>query len=89
MLGNFIYSNPTKLYFGMDSLDYLKIELENYGKNIMLVYGGGSIKKNGIYDKVVEILKSSGKTIIEDCGVCPIRQSKSCMRAVKLQDRMI
>lgn len=71
MLGNFIYSNPTKLYFGMDSLDYLKIELENYGKNIMLVYGGGSIKKNGIYDKVVEILKSSGKTIIEDCGVMP------------------
>lgn len=71
MLGNFIYSNPTKLYFGKDSLDYLKTELENYGKNIMLVYGGGSIKKNGIYDKVVEILKSCGKTIIEDGGVMP------------------
>ena len=71
MLGNFIYSNPTKLYFGKDSLDYLKTELENYGKNIMLVYGGGSIKKNGIYDKVVEILKNSEKTIIEDCGVMP------------------
>lgn len=71
MLGNFIYSNPTKLYFGKDSLNYLKTELENYGKNIMLVYGGGSVKKNGIYDKVVEILKSSGKTIIEDSGVMP------------------
>lgn len=71
MLGNFIYSNPTKLYFGKDSLDYLKTELENYGKNIMLVYGGGSIKKNGIYDKVMEILKSCGKTIIEDGGVMP------------------
>ena len=71
MLGNFIYSNPTKLYFGKDSLNYLKTELENYGKNIMLVYGGGSIKKNGIYDKVVEILKNSEKTIIEDCGVMP------------------
>ena len=71
MLGNFIYSNPTKLYFGKDSLDYLKTELKKYGKNIMLVYGGGSIKKNGIYDKVVEILKNSEKTIIEDCGVMP------------------
>lgn len=71
MLGNFIYSNPTKLYFGRDSLNYLKTELENYGKNIMLVYGGGSIKKNGIYDKVMEILKSCGKTIIEDGGVMP------------------
>lgn len=71
MLGNFIYSNPTKLYFGKDSLNYLKTELENYGKNIMLVYGGGSVKKNGIYDKVVEILKSCGKTIIEDGGVMP------------------
>lgn len=71
MLGNFIYCNPTKLYFGKDSLNYLKTELENYGKNIMLVYGGGSVKKNGIYDKVVEILKSCGKTIIEDGGVMP------------------
>lgn len=71
MLGNFIYANPTKLYFGKDSLNYLKTELENYGKNIMLVYGGGSVKKNGIYDKVVEILKSCGKTIIEDGGVMP------------------
>ncbi|MDD6564093.1 MAG: iron-containing alcohol dehydrogenase [Clostridiales bacterium] len=71
MLGNFIYSNPTKLYFGKDSLDYLKTELKKYGKNIMLVYGGGSIKKNGIYDKVMEILKSCGKTIIEDGGVMP------------------
>lgn len=71
MLGNFIYSNPTKLYFGKDSLDYLKTELENYGKNIMLVYGGGSIKKNGIYDKIAEILASCGKTVIEDGGVMP------------------
>lgn len=71
MLGNFIYANPTKLYFGKESLNYLKTELENYGKNIMLVYGGGSVKKNGIYDKVVKILKSCGKTIIEDGGVMP------------------
>ena len=45
MLGNFNYCNPTKLYFGEDSPDYLNEELPKYGKNIMLTYGGGSIKK--------------------------------------------
>ncbi|WP_290770563.1 iron-containing alcohol dehydrogenase [Anaerofustis sp.] len=71
MLGNFSYSNPTKLYFGKDSLNYLNEELKNYGKNIMLSYGGGSIKKNGIYDKVIEILKANDKNIFEDPGVMP------------------
>jgi len=71
MLGNFIYSNPTKLYFGENSLDYLSSELAMYGKNVLLVYGGGSIKKNGIYDKVVEILSACGKEIFEDAGVMP------------------
>ena len=45
MLGNFCYSNPTKLYFGNKSLDYLNDELKHYGKKVMLIYGGGSIKK--------------------------------------------
>ena len=49
MLGDFTYSNPTKIYFGENSLDNLSTELKNYGKNVLLVYGGGSIKKNGIY----------------------------------------
>ncbi len=71
MLGNFEYHNPTKLYFGKDSLDYLDEELKNYGKTVQLIYGGGSIKKNGIYDKVVKILKQNGKTIVEDGGVMP------------------
>lgn len=71
MLGNFSYSNPTKLYFGKDALESLKEELKNYGKNIMLVYGGGSIKKNGIYDQIVDILNQCDKKIIEDSGVMP------------------
>ena len=69
MLGNFEYYNPTKLYFGKDSLDYLKKELPNYGKNVQLIYGGGSIKKNGVYDKIIAILKECGKEIFEDSGV--------------------
>ncbi len=71
MLGNFSYCNPTKLYFGDDSLKYLNEELPKYGKNVQLIYGGGSIKKNGIYDQVVETLKAQGKNIIEDGGVMP------------------
>lgn len=71
MLGNFTYCNPTKLYFGKDALDGLNEELPKYGKNVLLVYGGGSIKKNGIYDKVVAVLKANGKNIYEDSGVMP------------------
>lgn len=71
MLGNFKYSNPTKLYFGENSLNYLKEELSNYGKNVQLVYGSGSIKKNGIYEQVTAILKECGKEIFEDGGVMP------------------
>lgn len=71
MLGNFTYCNPTKLYFGDKSLENLKNELPKYGKNVVLVYGGGSIKKNGIYDEVVEILKNCGKNVAEISGVMP------------------
>ncbi len=71
MLGNFAYCNPTKLYFGDGSLQYLNEELPKYGKNVVLVYGGGSIKKNGIYDEVVDILKTNCKNVAEIAGVMP------------------
>ena len=71
MLGNFTYCNPTKLYFGKEALKGLNEELPKYGKNVLLVYGGGSIKKNGIYDEVVKILKENGKEVFEDAGVMP------------------
>ena len=71
MNGNFVYCNPTKLYFGEDSLDFLNEELPKYGKNVVLVYGAGSIKENGIYDKVINILKKNEKNIAEIAGVMP------------------
>ena len=71
MLGNFSYCNPTKLYFGENALDNLHTELKKYGKNVLLVYGGGSIKKNGLYDAVMAILKDEGKNVAEDPGVMP------------------
>lgn len=71
MLGNFAYCNPTKLYFGDESLRYLNEELPKYGENVVLVYEGGSVKKNGIYDEVVESLKLNGKNVSEIAGVMP------------------
>lgn len=66
-----MYSNPTRLYFGEDALEGLEKELSNYGPNVLLVYGGGSIKENGIYDNVIERLNKFHKNIIEDAGVMP------------------
>lgn len=71
MLGNFYYSNPTKLYFGEDALQNLEAELQKYGDTVQLIYGGGSIKKSGLYDQIIEILITCGKTIVEDGGVMP------------------
>ena len=71
MLGNFSYCNPVKLYFGEDSLNYLNTELPKYGKIVVLIYGGGSIKQNGIYDAVVQILKDNGKNVAEIASVMP------------------
>lgn len=71
MLGNFSYCNPTKLYFGKGSVMNLNEELPKYGKNVVLIYGGGSIKKNGIYQTVIDILNQNGKTVTEIAGVMP------------------
>ena len=71
MLGNFTYCNPTKIYFGQNALEHLSEELANYGKNILLTYGSGSIKKSGLYDEVVKILNQNHKNIVELSGVMP------------------
>ena len=62
MLGTFTYHNPTKIYFGPNALEGLADELAKYGPNVVLVYGGGSIKKNGVYDQVTAVLNASDKT---------------------------
>lgn len=69
MLGNFSYSNPTRLYFGEDSLKNLPSEIEKYGKNVVLIYGTGSIKKSGLYDEVIKILNEKNKNVAEISGV--------------------
>lgn len=71
MLGNFTYCNPTRIHFGTDALTHLREELTKYGETVLLTYGGGSIKKSGLYDEVVQILKDCGKRIVELPGVMP------------------
>ena len=71
MLGNFIYFNPTKLYFGDEAQKNLVDALSGFGKKVMLTYGGGSIKRNGIYDDVVAALAAAGKEVVELSGVMP------------------
>lgn len=71
MLGNFTYANPTRLHFGEESLLKLNEELTQYGKNVLLIYGGGSIKTFGIYDKIIAILNKQQKQITEIADVLP------------------
>ncbi len=84
MLGNFSYHNPTKLYFGDEALGFLGEELPKYGKTVQLIYGGGSIKRNGLYDEIIEILKSNGKTVVEDAGVMPNPTVEKLREGVKI-----
>lgn len=71
MLGNFVYYNPTKLYFGDEAQKNLAAALADYGQKVLLVYGGGSIKSNGVYADVTAALKEAGKEVIELSGVMP------------------
>ncbi len=84
MLFDFTYYNPTKIYFGKQSLAKLETELENYGDTILLTYGKNSIKTIGLYDQVVAILKKYGKTIVELSGVMPNPTYAKMMEGVKL-----
>ena len=69
-MNNFIFENKTKVYFGKDGVkEYLGCLLKNYGETVMLAYGGGSIKRNGVYDKIVGILNAAGKRLVEFSGI--------------------
>ncbi|HPR18244.1 MAG TPA: iron-containing alcohol dehydrogenase [Candidatus Cloacimonadota bacterium] len=81
---DFTYQNPTTIYFGKESLNNLKTELANYGKTVMLAYGKGSIKKIGLYDRIVSILKESGKSIVELTGIMPNPTYKKVAEGAKL-----
>ncbi|WP_143318304.1 iron-containing alcohol dehydrogenase [Clostridium sp. HBUAS56017] len=81
---DFTYQNPTTIHFGKSALDNLSSELANYGDTIMLAYGKGAIKKNGLYDQVISILKENGKGIVELCGIMANPTYEKVMEGAKL-----
>ena len=84
-MNNFVFENSTKVYFGKGCVkEYLCCCLKNYGDNILLAYGGGSIKQNGIYDKVIFILKALGKNITEFSGIMPNPTYEKVLEGVRL-----
>lgn len=70
MMNNFIFENKTKVYFGKGGVkEYLGGLLANFGETVMLAYGGGSIKCNGVYDEIMGILNAQGKCVVEFSGI--------------------
>ncbi len=80
----FVFHNPTRLIFGKGKLSALKEEVSKYGKNVLLVYGGGSIKRSGLYDQVLSLLKEAGASITELAGVEPNPRLSTVHKGVSL-----
>lgn len=82
-MNSFNFFNPTRIIFGENAINNLANEIKNY-KNILFTYGGGSIKKNGIYNKVIQILKSENKNIIELDGIMPNPRKEKVYEGIEL-----
>ena len=83
-MNNFSYCNPTKLIFGKDTVQSIAHEVPFYGKKVLLVYGGGSIKRNGLYDTVLQQLHEIGAEVFELAGVEPNPRITSARKGVEL-----
>ena len=84
-MNNFIFENSTKVYFGKDALqNYLAEELEKYGETILVGYGSGSIKKNGIYDSLMKELEKAGKRVIEFKDIMPNPTYEKALEGARL-----
>lgn len=83
-MNDFMYYNPVRVYFGKNSMEKLPQELKTFGKNVLLVYGGGSIKRIGLYDRVQAVLKETGKTVFELPGVMPNPRTEKVYEGIEL-----
>ncbi|PEJ10093.1 iron-containing alcohol dehydrogenase [Bacillus wiedmannii] len=81
---NFVFRNPTKLIFGKGQLEQLKTEIPQFGKKVLLVYGGGSIKRNGVYDNVLSILKDINAEVFELTGVEPNPRVSTVKKGIQI-----
>ncbi|TFD95959.1 iron-containing alcohol dehydrogenase [Jeotgalibacillus sp. R-1-5s-1] len=80
----FTFYNPTKLIFGKDQVEQLKEQVPQYGNKVLLVYGGGSIKRNGLYDQVTGLLKEIGAEVHELSGVEPNPRLTTAEKGIKI-----
>lgn len=83
-MNSFIYNVPTKIHFGENAVSHLGDELKNYGKRVLLCYGGGSIKKSGLYDKVKEQIENAGLEMFELSGIEPNPRVDSVREGAKI-----
>ncbi|MBW8348279.1 iron-containing alcohol dehydrogenase [Bacillus sp. IITD106] len=83
-MDNFTFWNPTKLIFGKGQLQQLKTEVPKFGKKVLLVYGGGSIKRNGLYDDVMALLNEIGSETFELSGVEPNPRISTVRKGVEI-----
>lgn len=83
-MNSFVYDIPTKVYFGENQLGHLGEELSKYGKKVLMTYGGGSIKKSGLYDKVVAEIKKTGLELFELSGIEPNPRVSSVNAGAKI-----
>ena len=84
MLYDFTFYNPTRIHFGKNAMQALKDELSSFGNTVMLAYGKGAIKKNGIYDEVMKTLQEAGKTVVEFSGIMPNPTYKKVLEGAQL-----
>lgn len=83
-MNNFIYDIPVKVYFGENQLCHLGEELSKYGKKVLLTYGGGSIKKSGLYDAVMDEIKKAGLEVYELSGIDPNPRIESVRQGAQI-----
>ena len=83
-MNNFIYDIPTKVYFGTNQIEYLGSEIKKFGKRVLLTYGGGSIKRSGLYDKIIEELKKENLEIFELSNIAPNPRIDSVRQGAKI-----
>ncbi len=83
-MNDFIYHNPDKIYFGKNQIQHLPDELKQFGKRVLLVYGGGSIKRSGIYDEIVGLILDAGLKLFELSGVEPNPRHTTALKGVEI-----
>ena len=83
-MNGFVYNIPTKVYFGENQLGHLGEELKKFGKRVLLTYGGGSIKRNGLYDRVIDELHKANLEVFELSGIEPNPRIESVRKGVAI-----